>query len=115
MSGAIFTGDLDTTHPLGFGYDKRSVTLFRNHTRVMEVSKDPYATVIQYHDEPLLSGYASEKSQKAIAGTASIISRGVGRGSVTCMMDTPNFRGFWYGSNKLLLNGLFFNVAFSSR
>jgi hypothetical protein len=24
------------------------------------------------------------------------------------MVDDPNFRGFWYGTNKLFLNALFF-------
>jgi hypothetical protein len=31
-----------------------------------------------------------------------------GRGAVVRLADDPNFRGFWYGTNKLYLNAIFF-------
>jgi hypothetical protein len=45
-------------------------------------------------------------------GTASIIARRQGRGHVVLFADNPNFRAFWYGTNGLFLNAVFFGQAF---
>ena len=37
-----------------------------------------------------------------------MIAKRHGDGTVIRMMDNPNFRGFWFGTTKLFLNGLFF-------
>jgi hypothetical protein len=31
----------------------------------------------------------------------------IGKGRVVLFADNPNFRGAWYGTNKLFLNALF--------
>ncbi|MEQ8574336.1 MAG: hypothetical protein RIB63_09750 [Fulvivirga sp.] len=36
-----------------------------------------------------------------------MIVSGVGRGRVVMFADNPNFRGSWYGTNRLFLNALF--------
>ena len=38
----------------------------------------------------------------------SVIALNVGAGRVIAMSENPNFRAFWYGTNKLFLNALFF-------
>ena len=40
--------------------------------------------------------------------TPAIIVNTYGTGKVIVMADNPNFRAFWYGTNKLFLNALFF-------
>ena len=35
-------------------------------------------------------------------------------GSVILFADNPNFRGYWYGTNKLFLNALFFSRLFDA-
>ena len=32
----------------------------------------------------------------------------VGRGNVISFVDNPNFRGTWFGTNKLFFNAIFF-------
>ena len=108
VSGAIFEVHLDRTHPLGFGYRGSRLAVFRKGTKIMKLDADPFANVARYTEKPLLSGYASAENQKMIAGTAAVIARRLGRGTVICIADNPNFRGYWYGTNKLFLNGLFF-------
>jgi len=78
----------------------------------MERPANPYASVIAYATPPLLSGYASAENQQAIEGTAAMIAERKGEGSVVLFADNPNFRGIWYGGNKLFLNTLFFSKAF---
>lgn len=114
IGGAIFGGDLDISHPLGFGYGWRDIASHRNTTIVLEPPKNRYATVVRYKDAPLLSGYASEKNRLKIAGSAMLIAERKGRGSVILFADNPNFRAVWYGTNKLFLNALFFGTAFDA-
>ncbi|MEJ2257256.1 MAG: hypothetical protein P8X98_09650 [Woeseiaceae bacterium] len=48
----------------------------------------------------------------ALAGTPSLIAERSGEGSIILFADNPNFRGYWYGTNKLFLNALFFSKLF---
>jgi len=109
ISGTIFEADLDLTHPLGFGYSRPKIALFRNHDSMMAVSKDPFATAVAYTADPLKSGYVSSENLDRIRETASIIATSRGQGQVILMMDNPTFRGYWLGTQRLLLNALFFN------
>jgi hypothetical protein len=112
VAGTIFRGQLDNTHPIGFGYADTDIASQRNTMIIFERPKNPYASVVQYAEEPLLSGYASAENQKKIAGTAMLIAERKGEGSVILFADNPNFRGIWFGNNKLFLNGLFFGTHF---
>ena len=48
----------------------------------------------------------------AVDLAAALIAERKGDGSVILFADDPNFRGIWYGTNKLFLNALFFSNAF---
>ncbi|MEM7688117.1 MAG: M14 family zinc carboxypeptidase [Pseudomonadota bacterium] len=110
IGGAIFGADLDTTHPLGFGYADRDLAVHRNKTFTLIRPEDnPYAVPLEYTDAPLLTGYASQRRQDEIAGTPSIIAERRGRGTVILMADNPVFRGTFAGTEKLLMNAIFFS------
>ena len=109
IGGAVFAADLDTSHPLGFGFANRDLPVHRNVTFTLTRPDDnPYAVPVQYTDEPLLTGYASQRRQAEIAGTPSIIAERKGRGAVILMADNPVFRGAYPGTEKLLMNAIFF-------
>ena len=42
-----------------------------------------------------------------IKPSASLLVSRMGRGRAVLFADNPNFRGAWYGTNKLFLNALF--------
>ncbi len=111
IGGAIFAAALDTTHPLAFGYGE-TTPLFRNHEIFFEPSATPGATVARYTSTPLLSGYIAPKRLAELANTAALIARRQGDGAVVLFADNPNFRAFWYGTNGLFLNTIFFGGAF---
>lgn len=111
ISGSAFAADLDLTHPLGFGYSRRDLAMFRTSTMFLEVPKNPYNTVVQYVDKPLISGYVSAKNLELLGGSAAVVNHGLKRGQVIVLADPPNFRGYWLGTNKLFLNSLFFKPA----
>jgi hypothetical protein len=109
IGGAMFEADLDVSHPLGFGYRDRMLTMHRNVTFTLDRPEDPFAVPVQYVEEPLLSGYASDKRIEEIAGTPSVVTRRLERGRVILMADNPVFRGTYPGTEKLLMNAIFFS------
>ncbi len=111
IGGAIFEITLDNTHPLAYGYGKKA-SVFRRGDSFYELSTKTAANVGRYTEDPLLSGYISEEKLAEIKGSASIIARKQGRGHIVLFADNPNFRAFWYGTNGLFLNAVFFGQAF---
>ncbi|MEX2600082.1 MAG: M14 family zinc carboxypeptidase [Balneolaceae bacterium] len=109
VGGAIFHGRVDTTHPIGYGYRNEEISLFRNSTTVVDTNgSNPFAVPVSYHEDPLASGYISDENLEALRGSASVIISSFGNGRTIAMADNPNFRAFWFGTNKLFLNALFF-------
>lgn len=108
MGGSIFRVDLDTTHPIGFGFTDRSVSVYRNGLTFLQPSTNPYSTIAQYTSDPLVGGYVHPTVLKKIRNSASVIVGAEGTGRVILFADNPNFRGTWYGTNKLFLNALFY-------
>ncbi len=108
IGGTLFEVDLDLSHPLAYGYTRSKLPVFRNSRIFLQPSSNPYATVAAYTQKPLLAGYVSPENLERLAGSPAIIADRFGRGAVIQMVDNPNFRAFWYGTNKLFLNGIFF-------
>ncbi|WP_334057430.1 M14 family zinc carboxypeptidase [Polaribacter sp. P097] len=108
IGGAIFEAKLDRSHPINFGYKDDKLALFRNSTMFMEADKDSYNNPIQYTSEPLLSGYISKENAKVVPNTVPFKVSRFGRGRVIVFTDNTNFRAFWFGTNKLLMNTIFF-------
>ncbi|MGK0459119.1 MAG: hypothetical protein ACJAVE_002106 [Polaribacter sp.] len=109
LGGAIFEVDLDVTHPLGFGYRSSKLPVYKNNLVFLAPSKNAYATVAKYSENPHIDGFISENNlEKFIKPSASLLVSAIGKGRVVLFADNPNFRGAWYGTNKLFLNALFF-------
>jgi len=108
IGGAIFEAELDRSHPINFGYKNSKVALFRNNTMFMKADKQSYNNPIQYTKTPLLSGYISKRNLDSLSLTVPFKTKSLGRGNVIVFTDNTNFRAFWYGTNKLLMNAIFF-------
>ncbi|PSQ73036.1 MAG: peptidase M14, partial [Bacteroidetes bacterium QH_6_64_77] len=108
IGGSIFKTHLDPTHPVAYGYGE-TVPVFRVGTGFYDPSDEPGASVGTYDAEtPRLSGYLSDEQAEQAKGAASIEAHEVGGGEVILFMDNPNFRAFWYGTNGLFLNAVYF-------
>jgi hypothetical protein len=112
--GAIFQVKIDPTHPLCYGYKDTNLSVFRDNTIFLEKTKDPYNAPLIYTNDPLVSGYITEKNKKLLRNTPSVVATSYGSGKVIVMTDNPNFRAFWYGTNKLFLNAIFFGSTILS-
>jgi hypothetical protein len=108
MNGAIFNAEVDITHPLAFGYHRKTVSLFKANKVFMEKGKNPYAVPFYYSSDPLQSGWASSVNANAIKNSAAVLVNTVGNGRVISIADNPNFRAFWLGGFKLFMNAIFF-------
>lgn len=108
IGGAIFQSQIDLTHPLCFGFSDDKLPLFKRGTQFMEIAKNPYAQPIHYSSKPLLAGYISEENLKLIPNEPALGLSAFGKGLIISFNDNPNFRAYWYGSNRLFLNALFF-------
>ncbi|MEM8800578.1 MAG: M14 family zinc carboxypeptidase [Pseudomonadota bacterium] len=111
LRGAVFLSDLDLTHPLAFGYARPTLPSHKDTQVMFAAHEDPFATVAAYQGQPLASGYASDKNKTRIAGSPMAIAEIKGRGKVILLADGPDFRGTWFGTNRLLLNAILFADA----
>jgi hypothetical protein len=106
--GAIFEALLDRSHPVGWGYRHDKVALFRDSNIYLDPEKNSFDNPLQYTGNPLLSGYISEENARLISGSVPFKVSRKGKGRVVLFTDNTNFRAFWYGTNKLLMNAVFF-------
>ncbi len=108
VGGIIVKAQLDLTHPLGFGYRNEMIPVYKNNTVWLAPSKNEYATVAKYAPQPLIDGFITDANRDTyLKPSASLLVSSVGRGRVVLFADNPNFRGSWYGTNRLFLNALF--------
>lgn len=108
VSGAIFGAEVDLTNPLAYGYNQKTISLFKANKVFMEKSKNPYATPFYYGSKPLQSGWVSKENADAIKNSAAVVVNTIGNGRVINIADNPNFRAFWLGGTKLFMNAIFF-------
>ena len=108
LGGGIYQVDLDITHPIGFGYRNNILPVYKNNNVFLTPSANAYGTVAKYTKNPHIDGYISKNNMNTyLKPSASLIISQIGQGRVIMFADNPNFRGAWYGTNKLFLNALF--------
>ncbi|XOV91096.1 MAG: M14 family metallopeptidase [Bacteroidota bacterium] len=112
--GSIFEAKVDLSHPLAYGLENDRIPLFRNHNLIMEKSKSEYANPLVYTSAPLLSGYVSEENLARIKDSPAVNISTLGSGRIITFTDNPNFRAFWWGTNKLFMNALFYGQGIDS-
>ncbi|WP_149275173.1 M14 family metallopeptidase [Pareuzebyella sediminis] len=108
IGGAIIEAHIDLSHPINYGYDNVTLPLFRNTTTFIKPDKNSYNNPIQYTSTPLMSGYISEENLELLKNSVPFQAQRMGKGWVMGFTDNTNFRAFWYGTNKLLMNAIFF-------
>ncbi|MCH8490269.1 MAG: peptidase [Oceanicaulis sp.] len=110
LAGAIFETDLDVSHPIGWGYSARRLPVNRNTSFTLSRPDDPFSVPVQYAQRPLMSGYASQRRLTEIAGTPAVTVHRPGRGAVILFADNPVFRATYPGTERLLMNAIFFST-----
>jgi hypothetical protein len=107
-SGAIFEVAADLTHPLLYGYSSATFPVFKSTNLFLEKSKNPYANPLVYKPSPLLSGYISKQNYNKVKDASYAGVAVVGKGRVIGFTENLNFRAFWFGTNRMLMNAIYF-------
>lgn len=107
IAGAIYETKIDLSHPLAFGYTRSTLPVFRNSTSVMLEPLKPFTTAAKYVKRPLMAGYSADELQDLISNSAAVVAHNLGKGKVIAFTVNPNFRGYWYGTSRLMSNAIF--------
>ena len=108
-SGAIFNTTLDLSHPINYGFYKKNLSIFRNTNIYIENDSLSFNNPIKYNNKnTLISGYISKQNYESIKDTRPFVNFKIKKGNINIFSDNTNFRGFWYGTNKLMMNAIFF-------
>lgn len=107
LGGAIVTAEVDLTHPLAFGtFLKKQYPLMKGHV-VLTEPDNPYATPMRLAKEVEAAGYVSDYWQEKLSEKPLITAERMGRGTLIQFGFNPNFRGFWYGTQRWLINAIY--------
>lgn len=108
ISGGIFETQVDLSHPLLYGYYKEKLPVFKNGNDFVEKSNNPYANPIMYTESPVISGYILDSALNQMKNSPFVGIYKSGEGTIISLFDNTNFRGVWYGTNKIFANSVFF-------
>lgn len=113
-SGAIFEADADITNPLLYGYYNSKIPMFKDNNFFMEKAKGAYANPLTYGSSPLVSGYISKLNYLKMKNSSGIGISAMGRGRVIGFTEDLAFRAFWFGTNKMLMNAVYYGSFLSA-
>ncbi len=106
ITGAIFKTNVDSTHPMGFGYGDNYFSLKLGST-AYNLLDDGY-NVAYLNDAKVYSGFAGKDALKNLDKTLVFGEERMGRGSYIYMADNPLFRSFWENGKLFMVNSIFF-------
>jgi hypothetical protein len=106
VPGSIYRVELDSTHPLAFGYPDHYYTL-KEDDKVYELLKDGGWNVGTVRKDGYVSGFTGVRAKEKIRDGLVFGVQEMGRGAVVYMADDPLFRSFWENGKLLFCNAVF--------
>jgi hypothetical protein len=108
ITGSIFKSLIDTTHPLGFGYDKEYYSLKLNSKSYKLLEK---GVNVGYFPKGAtnISGYSGKKALDLVPNSLLFGIENKGKGKIIYMVDNPLFRSFWENGKLFFANAVFLN------
>jgi Zinc carboxypeptidase len=113
-SGAIFEADADLTNPLMYGYVNSKIAVFKPNNIFMQKATGAYSNPLTYGNSPLLSGYISKPNYTKLKNSSCLGISTLGRGRVIGFTENLAFRAFWFGTNKMVMNAIFYGPLLSA-
>ena len=107
IGGTIFNTKIDKSHPINFGIINDNLPTFKNNTIFMKPEKNSFNNPIQYSKNALLSGYISNDNLELLIKSVPFKIKRYFSGKIFLFADNTNFRAFWYGTNRLLMNTIY--------
>ena len=107
-SGAIFNVAVDLTHPFLYGYYNTTMPVFKSNNLFMEKAKSAYGNPVIFSSSSLVRGYIASQNYSKLQNSAFAGVSTIGQGKVIGFTDNLCFRAFWLGTNKMLMNAVFY-------
>lgn len=108
LPGSIFKARIDITHPIGYGMKHHEIPVYVSEPLAAKPSPSPFGNPLLFENQALMSGYVHPVYKNFVDQSAGVLVNTHGRGTVVSIMHNPNFRAFWFGTNRLFMNALFF-------
>ncbi|MFN4199257.1 MAG: M14 family metallopeptidase, partial [Flavobacterium sp.] len=106
IGGAIFETQLDVTHPINYGFQNNTLSVFKSSTLMLEADKNSFNNPIVYTQKPLVSGYISKENLNQLKGCSYVKIQSRGSGRVIGFTENTQFRAFWLETERLLWNAI---------
>jgi hypothetical protein len=106
IPGAIYKVQLDTTHPLAFGYPAFYYTL-KLDSHLYEFIESSGWNVGVLKKDSYLSGFVGADTRQQLKDGLVFGVKDIGSGEVVIMADNPLFRSFWENGKLLFSNAVF--------
>nr|BCX00111.1 MAG: peptidase M14 [Bacteroidota bacterium] len=111
LAGVALRGEIDPTHPLGFGLDPELYVF----VQLAEALRLPsggggISWAGRYVSDPdrlRVSGFISTYNRTRLAGGSWAAMAQIGRGKVVLLLANPLFRHYWVGYQRMLWNAVF--------
>jgi hypothetical protein len=107
VAGAVFEANIDVTHPLFYGYSNDTLPMFKTSNMIVKADKSPFVTPARYTETPLMAGFSDKAMVALMAQSTAVTTQKMGRGVVIGFTDNAQFRGYWFGTNKMLANAIY--------
>jgi hypothetical protein len=107
IGGAITATIADLSHPLCYGIQRPELPVFRQGSILLKPGDDAYSTPVRYSNDPLLAGFIGEQRLNEMRGQPAVAADRHGKGLLVRFANTPLFRGFWRGTERLYINALY--------
>lgn len=105
-AGAIYRAQLDTTHPLAFGYSSTYYNLNLSSSAYNYLSNGWNVGYIPSNNGPV-AGFAGKNLRDRLQEVLVFGVQDAGEGTVVYMVDNPLFRSFWQNGKLLMANAVF--------
>ena len=107
VAGAVYEATIDTSHPLFFGYENDTLPMFKTSNLIVKGDESPFVTPARYTEAPLMAGFSDKAMVALMAESTAVTTNRMERGVVIGFTDNTQFRGYWYGTNKMLANAIY--------
>ena len=105
VPGSIYKVDMDSTHPLAYGFPSYYYSLRLDNT-VYQFMEDGWNVGVLKKDN-YVSGFVGSKAKEMIQDGVLFGVEEMGRGNIVFMADDPLFRDFWENGKLLFCNAVF--------
>ncbi len=109
IGGAIISAHADLTHPLGFGMQQTVQYALLKGNSLLTPSNNQYSTPLIATKNTRAAGYISDEKLEKINNSPLIIADKMGKGTIIKFNFNPTFRGFWLGTQRWLINAVYFS------